>query len=201
MGGACGRNFKRDSKLNLYASVSWKNVVIIKILHYNFLMKKTPLGISLLEILMVLAIATVIISTAVDFYVQSTQSTKVSAAANLIEQINKAGHEWLKIPNANGVYPRDFSGLNTAPDGNGLSLFIDKDLIPCANQSCLTNPWGGQTTVISDSNSQYMLVQMTNVSKKACALLREQLKQTAPDMPGQQNACIGNDKPTYQIYL
>ena len=59
-------------------------------------------GISLLEILLVLTIAAVIVSAAINYYSQTLTSTRVSQAASLIQQINKAGYEWLQIPTSTG---------------------------------------------------------------------------------------------------
>ncbi len=105
---------------------------------------KRQCGISLLEILLVVIIAAVIISGAVNYYSQTSISSHVSQATNLIEQINKAGYEWRQIANSEGVYPADFSGLNGGAGGNGLWLLTQDELIPCENQSCFHNPWGAK---------------------------------------------------------
>ena len=154
-------------------------------------------GISLLEILLVLAIAAIIVSIAISYYTQTLITTRVSQAASLIEQINKAGYEWRQIPDANGVYPANFTGLSIG----GLNALTAYGLLPCENQSCFTNPWGGATMVTADRNPQYMLIKMTGVPVSDCMRLREQMKNIAPAISGQQNACLGSQTVNYQIYL
>ncbi len=108
-------------------------------------------GISLLEVLLVLLIAATIVAAAVTYYSQTMRSDKVSQTVNFIQQINKAGYEWLQIPEKiSGNYHADFTNL-TASNANGINAFIELGLMTCENDSCLTNAWGGKNLVVAGS--------------------------------------------------
>ena len=161
-------------------------------------------GVSLLELLLVVLGAAAIVSGAVMYFGQTMTGSRVSQAATLIEQINKAGHEWLQLADENGVYPANFSNLTRNPlNGNSLNLFVEKDLIPCENSSCFQNPWGGSTMVVADPNyPQYMLITLSQLPATDCEHLREQMKNIAPTEPVNQNSCRKETRSTtYQIYL
>ncbi len=108
-------------------------------------------GISLLEVLLVLLIAATIVAAAVTYYSQTIRSDKVSQTVNFIQQINKAGYEWLQIPGTSGDYNADFTNLNNSSNANGLNAFIELGLMTCENNSCLTNAWGGKNLVVAGS--------------------------------------------------
>lgn len=161
-------------------------------------------GVSLLELLLVVLGAAAIVSGAVMYFGQTMSGSRVSQAANLIEQINKAGHEWLQMADENGVYPTDFSNLSKNPlDGNSLHLFVQQDLVPCENNSCFQNPWGGSTMVSVDPGyPQYMLITLSQLPAADCQHLRQQMKNIAPEEPINQNSCqAATGSTTYQIYL
>jgi type II secretory pathway pseudopilin PulG len=164
-------------------------------------------GISLIEVLLVIIVAAAIVTGAVMYYSHTVAASRVAQAATLIQQINKAGYEWLQIPdstlNPGTIYPPDFSSLNNAQDGNGLNYFNDSKLIPCENRSCFTNPWGGGTTVTAaDGNAKYMLITLTKIPASDCALLQQQLLNIAPQNIAQQNICVTTKGvSTYQVYL
>lgn len=162
-------------------------------------------GISLLEILLVVLIAATIISAAINYYSQTLTSTRVSQAANLLQQINKAGYEWLQIPTGAAQYHANFSELPQDPNyaGNGLDVFTSDQLMSCENKSCYSNPWQGATMVTVDGNSQYLLIKLFNLPVADCARLQQQMKNIAPQDVSQQNACLtsANKTTTYQVYL
>jgi Tfp pilus assembly protein PilV len=157
-------------------------------------------GISLIEILLVLVVAAVIVSGAITYYSQTLTNSRVSQALTQLQQINKAGREWLQIPDTTGKYHADYSDLT---GGQGLSEFIALGLISCENNSCLSNPWGGTTTVSADSAyARFMLVTFSAVPAADCARLREQMKDIASSGPSEQNLCGSSSGTTqYQIYL
>lgn len=157
-------------------------------------------GISLLEVLLVLVVAASMVGAAVTYYAQTLTGSRVSEAVSQLQQINKAGYEWLQIPNVNAGYPVDFGALQ---GGQGLTLFVANNLIPCANRSCYHNPWGGKTLVTSGSGyPQYMLVVFSDLPAADCARLKEQMKNIAPEGPASQNQCSASARATsYQVYL
>jgi type II secretory pathway pseudopilin PulG len=162
-------------------------------------------GISLLETLLVLVVAAVIVTGSVMYYSHAVATSRVAQASTLIQQINKAGYEWLQIPNStlnpSTLYPKDFSSL--ANVDNGLTYFNDAKLLPCENNSCFTNPWGGTVTATVTANyPQYMLIVLTKLPDSDCALLRQQLVNIAPQNVTSQNICTSSKGvSTYQVYL
>lgn len=160
-------------------------------------------GITLLEILLVLTIAAVIISCAIAYFGRAMSANKVSQAVDLIQQINKAGYEWLQIPDSNNQYQQDFTHLNK--NNNGLNNLIDLNLISCANKSCFTNAWGGSVTVLPSNPAKYMLIQLDNLSMGDCANLIQAMQNIAPSdsQIKNQNSCSNssNGGQLYQVSL
>jgi type II secretory pathway pseudopilin PulG len=159
-------------------------------------------GITLLEILLVVLIAAGIISAAVTYYTQTLGASRVSETAALIEQINKAGHEWLQIPiNQTDNYQSNFQNLTS------IDNLISLDLLSCPNNSCKKNAWGGTVAVNGDSGSQYqyMTIALSGLPSGDCARLQEQMKNIAPQSASltKQNSCsaAANGAITYQIFL
>lgn len=165
-------------------------------------------GISLLEILLVVLVAAGIVSAAITYYSQTMRNSKVSETVNFIQQVNKAGYEWLQIlgadPRYPSQYPSDFSGLSTAPNQNGLQYFVNAQLISCENNSCFKNPWGGFNSVTVGSNPKYMLITIFGITKADCALLQQQMQNIAPQGLPQQNYCqnlLGGEYVNYSVSL
>lgn len=161
-------------------------------------------GISLIEILFVVMIVAVITTMAIQFYAQSVSSTRVSQALTLIQEINKASREWLQTPGAidgsGDQYPADFSQLPPNP----LSAFKTQGLLPCENNSCQTNPWGGPVSIAANANNpQFMTITLSLLPKSDCARLQESMKNYAPENLQSQNACTsdGVGAYVYQISL
>jgi len=158
-------------------------------------------GISLLEVLLVVAVAAAIVSAAIFYYSQTILYTHVSQATNLIQEINKAGYEWLKIQDDNGKYKTNFSTLGTAAQagGNGLKELVNLDLVPCTNNSCYTNPWGGEVLVEADADANYMLITLSALPQSDCMRLQAQM---ADMVPTQENTCTSSSSLfDYQVAL
>lgn len=169
-------------------------------------MKNPPTqnGVSLIEILFVLMIVSIITTIAIQFYAQTLSSRRVSQALTLIQQINKAGQEWLQTPGAvNGSgdqYPANFGQLPSDP----LIAFKNQGLLPCENNSCQMNPWGGPVSVIANAaNPQFLSISLSLLPKSDCARLKESMKNYAPENLEAQNSCIydGVGAYVYQISL
>lgn len=155
-------------------------------------------GISLIEILFVVIIVAVIATMAIQFYAQSVSSSRVSQALALIQEINKAGKEWLQTPGVvDGVgdkYPTDFSQLPINP----LTAFKNQGLLPCENNSCQIDPWGGAVTVFANTNnSQFMTISLYTLPQKDCARMQESMKNYAPETLKTQNVCTADGMGTY----
>ncbi len=145
---------------------------------------KSIRGISLIEILLVVAIAATIVAGAIMYYSQTLLGSKAAQTITLIESINKAGYEWLQLPDSNGS-KSDFAGLS-------LNELIVHHLLPCENQSCSTNPWGGAVTVGPNAkNPKLMEITIKDISMQACSRLVENMQNIAPQNSqlDKQNYC------------
>lgn len=161
---------------------------------------KSTHGVSLIEILLVLAIAATIVAGCLMYYSQTVLATKTAQTVSLIESINKAGYEWLQMPDENGS-KADFSNLT-------LNELADHHLLSCENQSCSVNPWGGSVTVgPNDKNPKMMEIIIKNISSQACSRLTEHMKNIAPQnsLLEQQNYCetdaTANNAINYHVSL
>jgi Tfp pilus assembly protein PilV len=156
-------------------------------------------GITLLEVLLVVCIAAVIVTAAVSYYSQTMRYTRVANTVNFLQQVNKAGHEWLQIPNQSGVYPADFSGLG---NGDGLQILVNQQLLSCPNNSCSNNAWGG-TNAIYATTPQYIMIVLTKITTGDCQLLQNQMQNSVPQGIQHQNYCqpSNSSSTSYQVYL
>lgn len=156
-------------------------------------------GISLLELLLVVLVAAGIVSAAVTYYSQTLRASRVSQAVNFLQQVTQASHEWLQIPDPTGQYPADFSSLT-----NGLADLVSQQLLPCENNSCYQNSWGGTNAANGTADSKYIQVVISQIPTADCALLQQAMVNIAPAGPSQQNYCqnnSGSHTTNYQVYL
>lgn len=114
------------------------------------------LGVTLLEIMLVLAIAAMIIVMSIRYYQSASMGQKVNTAINTITGIVAAGENYL---NANGSY----TGMTTS----SLSAFLP-------GGASTYSPWGGQIS-ITGSTSTYSF-NMDNVPTQACTQMKGLLK-------------------------
>lgn len=156
-------------------------------------------GISLLEVLLVVLVAAGIVSGAITYYSQTLRASRVSQATSFLQQVTQASREWLQIPNGIGQYPKDFTGLT-----NGLTDLVNQQLLPCENNSCTNNSWGGQNTADGQASPPYLKVTIGQIPAADCALLQQEMANIAPSGPSSQNYCqtiLGSHTANYQVYL
>lgn len=124
-------------------------------------------GISLLEILLVLAIIATITTMSVRFFLISKRSMRVEQAMTQIKNLSQASYQWLQ-----GQRQENFSG-----SASGAGISIDK-LIQAGfvQKKEVTDPWGGEYKVEPGSDNQFVKISVTKVSQMACVNLRRQLK-------------------------
>jgi len=91
---------------------------------------KSMMGVTLLEIMLVLAIAALVIVMSIRFYQSASSSQKVNAMISLINGITAAGENYF---NANSS---TYDGLNNA----GIAPYMPNNTVP-------NTPWGGAITV------------------------------------------------------
>jgi Tfp pilus assembly protein PilE len=131
---------------------------------------KTMLGVTLLEIMLVLAIAALIIIMSIRFYQSASTSNKVNAAMSTIQGIVAAGENYLSA-------------------GNGSTLTMPTGILPYLPGGVMPNsPWGGKATIVGAANGIYTIsmsapgVAATGsapVSGSPCSQLQISLNQNA----------------------
>jgi Tfp pilus assembly protein PilE len=93
---------------------------------------KSMLGVTLLEIMLVLAIAALVIVMSIRFYQQASTSGKINAALSQVQGIVAAVESW--------------QTATQQPYSNLTSMTVIKDYLPSQNAS-LVNPWGGTVSL------------------------------------------------------
>jgi Tfp pilus assembly protein PilE len=115
------------------------------------------LGVTLLEIMLVLAIAAMVIVMSIRYYQSASISQKINSAINTITGIVAAGENYL---NAKGTY----SGISMS----GLSVFLP-------GGGATSSPWGGLVSLSGAGAATYTII-MPNVPADACAQMNALLK-------------------------
>lgn len=121
-------------------------------------------GITLLEVVLVLAIIGLILTLTVRYFNVASTSEQVNQAMTEIQTITKASYQWLQVQRQ-----ADFASGNPI-DINKLQ---QAGLIDATQ---ITDPWGGAITVepgTSDSNLVH--ISLPNVSEKICKNLKTRM--------------------------
>jgi type II secretory pathway pseudopilin PulG len=100
---------------------------------------KSMLGVTLLEIMLVLAIAAMVIVMSIRYYQSASTNQKINAAVNSITGIVAAGENYLS---ANGT----FSGLNSSM----VAPYLPGGKMP-------NSPWGGPMSISSAATVDYTI--------------------------------------------
>ncbi len=124
---------------------------------------KSMMGVTLLEIMLVLAIAALVIVMSIRFYQSASTSNKVNAAVSQIQGIVAAVENYA---NANsGSY---------AVDNTKLAPYLP------GGSSTVNNPWGATVTISGTAGaSTYTITYGTAIEKNACDMLTGNLKNSA----------------------
>lgn len=126
---------------------------------------KKMLGVTLLEIMLVLAIAALVIVMSIRFYQSASTSNKVNAGVSLVQGIVAAGENYL---NATGSF----------------SAISNTTLLPYLPGSAMpTSPWGGDVTVKSTGANSYTIAMPVTGPQSVCTQFNDLLKQNAKFTP------------------
>ncbi len=113
--------------------------------------RKSILGVTLLEIMLVLAIAAMIIVMSIKYYQQASSNQKVNAAADSITAVVAAGESYLGAVG---------SLVNFSSAG---STYLPNGTTP-------NSPWGGAIGITASSTSNYT-VSIANIPGPSCTQL------------------------------
>lgn len=121
-------------------------------------------GNTLLELLLVLAVASVIITLAVRYFAVVEMNLQVAKAISRIDVVSRAGYDWLSLAREG-----DFSKIT-------LEELKNKELI---RESESDNPWGGPIKVIAGSNQSHVKIILSDISPAGCENIRHNLQEIA----------------------
>jgi type II secretory pathway pseudopilin PulG len=128
-------------------------------------MKKSPrtiLGVTLLEIMLVLAIAAMVIVMSIRYYQSASDNQKINSALNTITGIVAAGESYLASGPASGM-----SGISNAV----LQSQVGYTVPP--------SPWGGSITVAGSGNTTYSISMPVSSSGSVCTRMIALLAQNS----------------------
>lgn len=137
-------------------------------------------GISLLEVLLVLAVAGIIIAVSVRYFQTAEFHNRVATAIRQINTITKASYTWLQEQNQ-----PNFNNTNE-PGGSGaiaisIQELIDNNLI---DESTSISPWDGQITVGPGTNPSQVRISIPGLDIASCKqLVLAMQRKTATELP------------------
>lgn len=148
-------------------------------------------GISLLEALLALVIASIIITLALRYFSITIRDMRVTQAVNQVRSLVKKSYDWL------GAQKQ--ADFNDYPKGTKISLqiLINAGLIQTDNNGNYFNPWGGDVLLAPGSDPSYVHISLTRIPLKDCLNLTQRL-QSINHMANQTNTCTDNINNTYE---
>lgn len=135
-------------------------------------MKKSQismLGVTLLEIMLVLAVAAMIIIMSVRYYQSATVSQQSNSMLQQIQAISAAA--------------------DTYAQGNGGYTGLSNSNLPVSSSSVLNLPWGGSVTVTGKSGTTYE-ISLPGIPANVCTSLTASLRSNGKFKPGEACAAI-----------
>jgi hypothetical protein len=129
---------------------------------------KKNLGISLLEILLVIIVGASIITLAVIYFSEASLSVDVTHAMDQIKKTTQASYRWLEMQ----------SQENFSENPNGQAISIDKLIASGLLENIKADtidPWGGKIIVEPGSNPNLVRIILTDVPQAACLNLEHRL--------------------------
>ncbi len=133
-------------------------------------------GNSLLEILLVVAVASILIVLAVRYFTTTNSNVQVVQAISKIDRVVRASYRWLEIERKESFQGGDVISMQALVKAG---LLDNNDKI---------NPWGGNIIIKPGADPKHIKVSLENVSLPACNNLYQRLKGVA----SKQYACSGD---------
>lgn len=136
-------------------------------------------GIGLLEIMLVLAVASAIIILSTRYFYTTRQTQNLSTTIALVGDIHKAAITYVKR--------KDYASGNLT-----LANLKSSGLLTTVQT---TNPWGGNLSIgQGGTNNQQVVIGIDNVPSKICFEIQKRLLNTA--RPGESALCSGGVEST-----
>lgn len=144
------------------------------LIKFNTMQKQK--GIGLLELMLSLAIISVLLVMATRYYKSARQNQQVNDAISLSQAIIAASENWV-------IGKNDFTGIS-------VTELINKGYLPRGSDK---DPWHSPTVVTIGSNSNQLKITMQGLPVEACRSLAEKLNnQTAEPSANPDSMCAGS---------
>lgn len=142
---------------------------------------KRQLGMTLLEIILVLAAVGIVLTLALRFFVVVNTNLKLTRAVTQIQTLTKASEQWLQAQRQ----------LNYEGAASGSAISTAKlETAGLITAGDTKNPWGGDILISPSSvNPSYVNLTMKDVPQKACFNLISRMK-TIAFQQANRNTCI-----------
>lgn len=121
-------------------------------------------GNSLLEVLLVLAVSSVLIVLAIRYFTVVDLNMRVARAISQIDMVSRASYEWLEYERA-----ADFSKINA-------QALLESHLIA---KEDLKSPWGGAIEVTAGQDPSHVKISLSGISAYGCQDLTRHLQSVA----------------------
>jgi len=122
-------------------------------------------GIGLLELMLALAVISVLLVAATRYFSSTSSSQKVNAAAEMLQVAINASED---VRMSDGKY----SAIPS--DDKAIEFLIGRGLIPDTwKKDASVNPWGGGINVTGHSNPEHVTLILSNVPTEECMALTE----------------------------
>lgn len=135
---------------------------------------KTMLGVTLLEIMLVLAIAAMVIVMSIRYYQQASSNQRVASVVDMVTGIIAAGQVYL---NGNGY----FSGIAST----NITPYMPGNVMP-------KSPWGSGSLSVGSGGPSSYVISIPAIPAPDCQKVKDLLK-------GQTNIAPGSCGPPMQI--
>ncbi len=133
------------------------------------------LGISLLEILLIIMITAGMLILATRYFSTARRNTDVLHAVNQVKRLDKASYQWLSAQRQ-----ADFSCPESSDNCTPISLtaLINAGLIEDTDNN-KKDPWGGDINLAPGTNTKHLRITLKKVTESDCLNLRAQLTMVA----------------------
>lgn len=154
---------------------------------------KISQGLTLLETLAGLVVASLVLLVAIHTYRLVTYHLRLERAVEQVQLLTQASYRWL-----NSQSQGDFSGHDSGTDIS-LTQLIQTGLVhPEMGQSSLYNPWGGAVAVNPASDARHVqIVSSGLLTQTTCLALAQRLKPVTLGDAGSTSVCTKEGKGTY----
>lgn len=152
----------------------------------NLVMKKQR-GIGLLELVLGIALLTIILVSSMHYFQVARQSGSVNESLLMVKAVYGAAEIW----RAKGLKFSDSSGVPEGSEGDPLlKKFAQLGLLTSDYESVKHTPWGGELKASGEGH--LLKITLSRLSKKACEDIRAKLESNMTDILLKELVCTSD---------